>query len=183
MSVVLALDTHRGADFGKAPDSSFEYLVRTAASIAQLAVREGATVRLVCGGVTGLDGTAGRGTEHLLGVYAALARAEAVTDERLSERLTPRVGVLPAGTTLMVLTGDTDLALPDVLAAYCAAGLRVAVVYADGSSWERDRSGSGTDREHFIVGLYRAGAEVIMMRRTEGARLVAEPVRSLQDVA
>jgi uncharacterized protein (DUF58 family) len=182
LSVVLALDTCRLGDHGKAPDSSFEYLVRTAASLAQMAIREGATVRLVSGDSPDLDGTAGRGTEHLLGVYAALARAEAVSDTPLSAGLVARVGILPAGTTLMVLTGTPDAALADALAAYSAAGLRVVVIYADGSSWGRTGASDHDRREQLVVGLYRVGAEVLMLRKTDGMRIMLEPIRSLSDV-
>jgi uncharacterized protein (DUF58 family) len=182
LSVVIALDTFRGGDAGQAPDSSFEYLVRLAASVAQSSVRSGATVRLVCADSTGLDGIAGRGTEHLLSVYAALARVEPTSEERLSNRLSARLGVLTAGTTLVVLTGDPDARLADAVASYAVAGLRIHVVLADPCSWAGETRARREQREEFLVALNRVGAVVSLMRRHEQQRLVVETIRSLTDV-
>lgn len=181
LSVVIALDTFRGGDFGKAPNNSFEYLVRAAASIAQLAVRQGASVMLVCGSETGLDGVAGRGTDHLLSIYSALARVEADSEMRLSEVLPTRIGVLPAGTTLVLLTGDPDERIGDAIAGYGAAGLRTQVIYADGRTWSGQQDAREDQTDQFVISLRRSGADLAVLRRNDQHRLIPEPIRSLTD--
>ncbi|NLH98783.1 MAG: DUF58 domain-containing protein [Chthonomonadales bacterium] len=180
-TVVVVLDTFLGGDIGTPPDSSFEYLVRTAASLAQRAVRDGACVRMVCGEPTGMDGNPGRGTEHLLSIYGALARSEARSDRRLSSVLASRLGVLHAGTTVIILTADPDPLLGEAIASYTAAGLAVIVLYADGGSWRSGRGTAPRRPEDFMIGLFRAGAEVLVMQRTANMRLMPEPVWSLAD--
>lgn len=181
LSVVLALDTYRGGDIGEAPESTFEYLIRAAASIAQSAVREGAGVRLVGGGASGLDSRTGRGVEHLMAVLALLAEAEATDTTRISTGLRRHVGTLTAGSTLVVLTADPDPFLAESLSAYTVAGLRSVVVVADGPSF----LGKGRRVPHdsamnaFITSLAGARAETFVLRRSETRRLTLESARTI----
>jgi uncharacterized protein (DUF58 family) len=92
LNVVMAIDLARDSVVGEGRQSTLEYLVTAAASIAQLAVRQGASVRLVSGDTPDPADFAGRGSEHLFLVLSSLARAEANQPESLGSRLVERVG-------------------------------------------------------------------------------------------
>src|SRR2546423_579599 len=112
VNVVLALDLNEQAHAGEGKISTLEYLIRVAASLAQSAIRQGASVRLVANDEPDPAAAAGRGTEHLYAVLGALARAEAKQSQRLSETLVCRGGRRAPGTTLVVLTSGMESELP-----------------------------------------------------------------------
>src|SRR5438094_6216291 len=68
INVVLALDLSRIAHFGEGRQSTLEYLIRAAASIAQSALRQGAGIRLVTSDTPDVADLMGRGYDHLYSV-------------------------------------------------------------------------------------------------------------------
>jgi uncharacterized protein (DUF58 family) len=137
VNIVLAIDLHRGSHVGHGRESTFEYLVRTAASLAETAIRQGATARLAVAGERDSEAT-GRGTDHLFAILRGLARIEPDDKEPLSRTISGRVGNLTAGTTLVVLTSGLDSDLPAALSMYARSGIRVVVIYADPISFDPD---------------------------------------------
>lgn len=178
LNVVLVLDLHSGTDVGEAAETTIEYLVRAAASIAQLAVRQGASVRLIRSDEPDPAQSPGRGTEHLFLILASLARAEANDSESLSARLVQRVGVLQPGTTLMVLTADADPDLPGALAHYTSGGAQVFVLYADALAFGRAPHLTRQAQAAFLEGLYAARTAPSVLRRSPDGRLRPETVQN-----
>jgi len=183
VDVVLLLDCYAGSVVGEDLDTNFEYLVRAAASIAEEAIRQQASVRLSCMGDGGIGTGAGRGTDHLLSILAALARVEPLDPGRLAQRVSARLGPLPAGTTLVVLTGDDDPALGETLAQYVAADVRVIVVCADRASFARTAPMEAPSHGEAPLSFLSAGAEVYAIGRSEGRRLLLDPVRGAHALA
>jgi len=156
VNVVLALDISRGAQIGEGKESTFEYQVRVAASLAQSAIRQGASVRLVTGDAITPASASGRGSDHLYEVLGDLARAEPEDDSKMSAELVQRVGSLTAGTTLVVLTSGLDKELPESLSHYTADGAQVVVVYADPRSFDPNSGISKREQHTLMEGFHSA---------------------------
>jgi len=178
VNVVLALDLHQGSNVGEGKETTLEYLIRAAASLAQAAVRQGASVRLVTGDRPDPWDFGGRGSDHFFTILTGLAHAEATDPNLLSARLVSRVGALQPGTTIIVLTGTTDPLLPGALAHYAASGTQVIVLYADPLSFMPGaRVPTPEAQRHFIEGLLGAQVLPLLIRRQEGSRLLLEPIQ------
>ncbi len=179
LNVVMALDVHRSIQVGRGKASTFEYLVRAAASVAQSAVREGATVKLMAGERL-TEGT-GRGSNQLYGILSELARAEPDSDFRLSELLIGRLGALPAGTTLVLLTSGVDARLPDAVSRYTADGRQVVVIYADPSGFARTgHSPRREDVRDLLEGLLASSAVPYIIRQNEANQIRPETVEDVR---
>jgi uncharacterized protein (DUF58 family) len=177
VNAVLALDTHAGTDVGEGNQTTFEYLVTAAASLAQLTIRQGASVRLVAGEEPNAASTAGHGSEQLFAVLDALARVEPTDREPISKTLSERVGGLHSGTTLVILTCDVDEALPESIAAYVATGVQVLVIYSDPRSFRADVRYPLRETQYaWYRSLAGSRAQVVLLHRDEGRQLKPEVV-------
>jgi len=164
-------------DVGEGNQTTFEYLVTVAASIAQLTIRQGASVRLIAGEDLNAASAAGHGTEHLYAVLDALARVEPRDKEKVSKLLLPRVGGLAPGTTLVVLTCDLDPELPDTISSYVAAGVQVLVIYSDPRSFKSELRVPLRETQHSWYRALAAGkAQVVLLHRDPERQLKPEVV-------
>lgn len=179
ISLVVVLDLERGTEVGSGADTTLEYGVTVAASAVQLAIRQGASARLV----TWRDAAApppppaGRGQHQLYGILEELARVEARAPASAAEVLHNEVGVIPPGTSLLVITARADTALAGSIARYTGAGIKVVVAYVDPDSVDVDRSRAlNRSAEEFLADLVAAGAQPFVVRPDPERRLYAEPV-------
>ncbi len=135
VSVTIVLDCFEGGNHGTGPTSSFELLVRTAASLADMAIRQGSEVCLICTDPTGVAEEPGRGQQHLLAMLSSLARVQPAARTRIGSSLEHvRRQVMP-GSTVFVLTGDTDEELVEAVHLLRAQGAFPAVFWADPSAF------------------------------------------------
>jgi uncharacterized protein (DUF58 family) len=177
VNVVMALDTREGTDVGEGNQTTLEYLVTAAASIAQMIIRQGASVRLFAGDEPTAAAAAGHGTEQLYTVLDTLARVEARERESFSKRIISTVGMLQPGTTLILLTADMDEDLPEVVAAYTSAGIQVLVVYADPRSFNVAVRHPLRESQHaWYHSLAAVRAEVALLHRDQMRQLRPEVV-------
>ena len=175
VNVVLALDISRQAQAGEGKESSFEYLVRVAASLAQSAIRQGASVRLVTGDAITPASASGRGMDHLYEVLGDLARAESEEDAPMSAELMRRVGRLAAGTTLVVLTSGLDKKLPEQLSILNAQlSTQVVVVYADPRSFDPNSKATRQELHTLMEGFYSANTAPFVLTANPGSGLRLE---------
>jgi len=177
VSLCLVLDLEQGTDVGEGKDTTLEYLVRAAASVAQEAVRMGATFRLLAGD----DRAAaepGRGTEQLFRVLGGLARARATDPSPLYQALPERLGVVPAGVTLVLFTARADARIADALTHVALGRSSIGVVFADALSFAPDsRINSEEERRHFLDALSAMRAHVVVVQRRDGEGVVADALR------
>ncbi len=177
VNVVIVLDLHQGTNIGKGKDTTLEYLVRMAASLAQNAIRQGASVRLITGDDSDPADFAGRGSEHLFAILASLARAEATDPHPLSSRLIERVGVLLPGTSVVVLTAEADSQLPGAISCITSSGAQTMLFFADPRSFLPGHSHpSERAYNEFMEGLYSAQAIPVVLKKQEESRLIAEHI-------
>jgi uncharacterized protein (DUF58 family) len=177
VNLVIVLDLHQGTNIGKGKDTTLEYLVRMAASLAQNAIRQGASVRLITGDDPDPADFAGRGSEHLFAILASLARAEATDPHPLSSRLLERVGVLLPGTSVAVLTAEADSLLPGTISCITSSGAQTMLFFADPRSFLPGHS-QPSERAYneFMEGLYSAQAIPVVLKKQEESRLIAEQI-------
>jgi uncharacterized protein (DUF58 family) len=168
VNVVMALDLSRDSVVGEGRQSTLEYLVIAAASIAQMAIRQGASVRMAASDAPDAADFAGRGSEHLFMVLTSLARAEANQPSTIGERLVERVGAIPPGTTLIVLTARQDDALPGAIAHYTSAGVQTHVFFADPQTFQDSSRRQEQERQQeYLSRLMGAQAALFILRRNE----------------
>lgn len=180
VNVVLALDLYKGSNIGTGKETTLEYLVRAAASIAQMAIRQGASVRLVTGDTPDPADFAGRGSEHFLMILTALARAEATDTVPLAESLVRRVGHLLPGTTLILLTAHPDIELADAIAHYSVGGTQVITLYADPASFASGLHTKQGATGAFLEGLVAAKVLPYMLRKNEKSHIQPELITDVR---
>ena len=146
-NLVIALDVGGATDADEEVDSPFEYAARMAASLAQEAINQGASVRLMLPAqateakpILNAAAREGRGQSHLLLILDALARVEANVNAPLREWLMEQAVGVKLGTTLVVVTANTDAGLPDSFAPYLGMGVQVGVVLIDASTFPSRRN-------------------------------------------
>jgi len=182
LSARIILDCFKGGVAGDEPYTSFEYMIRAAASLAGEAARIGSIVELVCTQPTGLEGGPGRGPAHLRNLLDALAHVEAKAEVRLASVLPDLCGAVQRSTTVFIVTADADPALADAVGLFRATVSRVVVVWADRRIWVQDASVSTSRAEaaytddDFIGDLMARGAEVRYLDWSDDNHLLLEEV-------
>lgn len=175
VNVVLALDLSRDSVVGEGRQSTLEYLVVAAASIAQIAIRQGASVRLISGHEPDAADFAGRGSDHLFMALTSLARAEADMPTALGSYLVERVGAIPPGTTLIVLTSRMDDQLPSAIAQYTWAGVQTHVFFADPLSFQDTVKRRADElQQEYLSSLLGAQAAIFLVRRNDARQIQPE---------
>jgi uncharacterized protein (DUF58 family) len=177
-NVVIVLDLERGTDIGKGRQTTLEGAVAVCASLAEQAVRNGATLRLVVpddftnpadvpGSLT-VAARAGHGDQQFFFVLDVLARVEAGSRESVGQVVLTRVGDLLPGTTLVVVTSSIGVDLQPVLSRYITSGTIVDVVYVD-PDYYAGRTGSDllAQRRERLAALSGIGANVFVYRADE----------------
>jgi uncharacterized protein (DUF58 family) len=156
----IVLDTSIGGIAGDEPDTSLEYAIRAAATVARDAIQNGASVDLVvadndgahtAGAWSGLLGERADGRMYAL--MDALARVEPQSGIGIGAVLESTVATVPRGTTLLAICIDPDPLLPGVVARAISSGVAVSIVYIDRSTFPH------TQVKHLIQGTEKAIAE------------------------
>lgn len=174
-NLVMALDLTERTDVGTGAQSTLEYLVRLAASLAEVAVRQGASVRLLTGDPEDPANQAGRGTAHMFTILTALARAQSDQRESFSATLPGRLGAIAPGATVAVLTAFADPQLAPALGELTRTGAQAQVYFADPSTFAVGlRRSDVDDLDSFLAGLLAARVTPYVLRRSEDGALHPE---------
>jgi uncharacterized protein (DUF58 family) len=190
VSLVIALDLQRGTEVGHGTETTLEYAVRFAASLAQQAIQLGASVQLLLPKETPMSdlpseaagaGLAGRGEDHLFTLLEMLARVEANASQTVSGLLGEVAAFIPEGTTLVILTSRADSALPGILSRLSANGIRVGVVFIDPDSFVSGRrhAAQSGGSQTFLSATLAAQAHLFVLRRQEQGPLLSEAITNV----
>lgn len=148
VNLAIVLDAQQGTEYGKDTETTLEYAVRLAASIAHQATQKGIGIRLVtapslmeeanssAGAALRAASVSGRGQDHLFLIFDALARVEAKGSESIGAVVREAVGAIQPGTTLVILTSRCDRTLPASLTRYAAHGANILIAYIDPATFE-----------------------------------------------
>jgi uncharacterized protein (DUF58 family) len=186
VNLAIVLDTHRGSDIGSGAETTLEYGVRLAASIADQALRQGATVRFLTATDSYADaqtctvlseaGNPGRGQDQLYRILEALARVEAESAHSISAVMTDWAIDIAPGTSLLVITPQADAALPRTLAGLVADGVMATVVHVDPTSFSTGITADQPRVAAFYEDLKANEASLFTLKRAANGELNPEMI-------
>ena len=136
----VILDMERRVNAGTGEQSTEEYAVRVAASVARHYLVENRTVGLISFGKDLKVLEPERGSQQLTRVLETLATVSAVGDAPLGNILLEEQRRFGRHTTLVVISGSTDDRWLTAIQALTQRGVRAAVVLLDPSTFGSDRS-------------------------------------------
>lgn len=131
----IALDLHRPDHAGAGDESTVEYAVTAAASIARRFLSQNRSVGLVMFGATLHTVDPERGTQQLSRILEALALAQPSGDVPLSALLLHEARHWGRHTTVVVITASTDERWVSALQSVTGRGVRAASILVDAASF------------------------------------------------
>ena len=138
--VWLVLDLQASAHAGSGDESTLEYGVRAAASMAARALRENRSLGMTSAGATQLVLPADRGARQYQKVMQLLAAVHADARRPLSEVLLEGLARLRRGMTALIITPSTERDWIRPLTALRGRGVKVLLVLLDATAFtEHDR--------------------------------------------
>ncbi len=135
--LAIALDLLQGTEVGEGKETTLEYAVKIAVSLARRALDNGASVSLSVYGAEGPRSAVCRREEEFHGILELLATAEAhgkAPAFSLAEAM--RTSLSP-GTALVVITSDPDTRLVSLANTLAAQNINLALVLLDASTFAR----------------------------------------------
>jgi uncharacterized protein (DUF58 family) len=144
----IVLDLERGAQAGHGKESTEEYGVILAASLADRALRENRAVGLLAHGASLVHLAPGRGQAQRWRVLQVLAAAKAGGTRSLAEVLSHLRPTIGRGSTILVITPSYSTAWVETLLPLARTSAMPAVVLLDAASFREgssahDATGSG----------------------------------------
>jgi uncharacterized protein (DUF58 family) len=140
VDLTLLLDVAEGTDIGQGKESTLEYGVRIAASVAGMAESFGHGLRLVIPGYSAWREVGLRGTEALHAALDVLARVRADQRETIVDTLRAHAGYFRKDSYLILITPAWSAELVECVAGLTHTGRKVTVVFLDGDSFRGPRA-------------------------------------------
>jgi uncharacterized protein (DUF58 family) len=170
--VAIALDLRRGTEFGEGKETTLEYGVKIAATLARRALDTKASVVMGMQDAAGLRVITCRREEECYLLLEALAEAEATGEEPIYsvvEGMRPRFS---PGMALVLITSDADGHLAGLAEFLAAENLRLTAVLLNAETFSRGRKEaaglrSGGTYLSAAEGLRRFGAKAEIVERGE----------------
>jgi uncharacterized protein (DUF58 family) len=174
----IVLDLDQGVQAGRDQESTEEYGVILAASLADRTLRQNRAVGLVAHG-TGLTFIPpGRGQGHMWHLLRSLARVKAGVTQRLAGVLSHMRENMGPGTTMMVITPSCQPDWVDALLPLTRWGIAPAVVLLDAGSFEQPPLPRGHDALRGMrEWLAKAGIATYVIRQGFPLRYTVPPRR------
>ena len=184
-NLVIALDLEKGTEVGEGNDTTLEYGVRLAATLAQQAIEQGTSVRLLLPELANSDTSGmlaaatrdGRGQSHLYLILDALARVEANSAMSLHQLVEENAVSVQPGTTLLIITAKPDVTLSASFAPYLAIGVKIGLAYVEPASFVTGRGEREAEKsEAFLAALAALRLPTFVVRRAPNGVLNPEEV-------
>jgi uncharacterized protein (DUF58 family) len=187
VSIAIVLDLKQGTNVGTGNDTTLEYGVRFAASVAYEAVQQGANVQLI----TPYDWTdsettesvlraaaiSGRGQNHLFTILDALARVEAESKLSVAELTQEALLAIVPGTTALIITAQADPALATILSQHTWTGANALTVYLEPKSFkDGGLLGGREDSSAFLASLASSRVTPYLLHKQPEGELIPEIV-------
>lgn len=190
VSIAIILDLQRGTDVGKETDTTLEYGVRLAASVAYEAIQQGSNVQLLTStgwsqnemteSILRAAALPGRGQSHLFTMLDALARVQAEATQSVSELTQEALQSIAQGTTTIVITARPATGLPGVLSLHTVTGGNAIIVYVDPNSFPTGaRLSQQQDASAFLAALMAARVQPFLLRYHPEGELIPEAVHDV----
>ncbi len=136
--LMVVLDLRRGIQAGEAPESSLEYAVTMAASVAHAALRRGRAVALLGTGRKETWVPAGRGDSQDQLVMEALALCQADGQFPLGQLLPRHLPAWRSRGSVVVVTSDPSGQWVEAVATSSQPGRRAVAIFVDPASFGRE---------------------------------------------
>jgi len=133
--VSIVIDSKKGRDIGTGKDTTFEYSIKIAGSIAKYLLNEGVFVQVIGYGKNATIIPFGKGESHMYRILEYLARAQADGDFTLNEVLEEANFVVPYNSTLIVIMRDDDMDAISSLVQFKIKGIKLILVVLSSSTF------------------------------------------------
>ena len=126
--VTIAFDLKKGHDVGVGKETTLEYAVKMAGSIASYLLNEGALVQMVGYGKESAILPFGKGESHKYKILEYLARVQADGDFKLSQALDEASFIVPHRSTLVAIILDNDIDSLTSLIQFKVKGVKLIII-------------------------------------------------------
>lgn len=171
--IAIALDVLKGTDVGEGKETTLEYAVKIAATVARRAVINGTAVALAIHGKNGVRTAVCQREDDLLKAYELLAEAEADGEAPISTLLEEMKPLYEAGLAVLAITADADARLHGIMRFLESERVSLTAVLLDAPSFV-NRSKVDADRDmqrtpQVVAGIDRYTATAEMLREAGSA--------------
>lgn len=167
--VTILLDLKKGHDIGAGKETTLEYAVKIAGSVARHLLNSGALVQMVAYGEEAMMLPFGKGEAHMYMILEYLARVRAESSFSLSQTLDEVSFIVPYHSTLITIMLDNDMDGLTSLVQFKVKGIRLIVIVLSSSTFGHIEDGQYLDVEEarrFDEAL--AGLEAYVYRIAKG---------------
>lgn len=167
--VTVVVDLKKGHDIGAGKETTLEYSVKIAGSIARYLMNEGAFVQIVGYGKEATILPFGKGESHVYKILEYLARVKADGSFTLSQALDEASFVSPHRSTLIAIMLDNDMEGLTSLVQFKVKGIKLILIVLAMSTFGQAEEGEYLDAEgakRFDEAL--AGLEAYVYRVSKG---------------
>jgi len=133
--VTIALDLKKGNDIGFGKETTLEYAVKIAGSIARFLMDSGAFVQIIGCTDEAIVVPLGKGDSHLFKVLEYLAKVRSEGSFSLSDTLEEASFIAPYGSTLITIMLDNDMDALSSLVHFKIKGIKLIVVALSSSTF------------------------------------------------
>lgn len=144
--VTIIMDLKKGHDIGTGKETTLEYSVKLAGSIARYLLNEGAFVQMAGHGKQGTLIPLGKGESHMYKILDYLARVQADGNFTLSQALEETSFVTPQRSTLIAVMLDNDMDSLTSLVQFKVKGVKLILIVLALSTF-----GQADEAEHLDV--------------------------------
>lgn len=144
--IAIALDLRKGTDIGTGRNTTLEYAVKIAATIARRALSNGTIVALAMHGKDGIRTTICKKEDDLRQLYEMLANAEADGDVSISSLLEEMKPLFDSGLAVFALTADPTPQLGGVVQFLETENVALTAVLFDVRTFPRSKATTSLDQ-------------------------------------
>jgi len=167
--VTIILDLKKGHDIGTGKETTLEYAVKIAGSVARYLLNEGVFVQMVGYGKEAMMLPFGKGESHMYKILDYLARVQADGNFTLSHALEETSFVTPHRSTLIAIMLDNDMDSLSSLVQFRVKGIKLIVIVLATSTFGRAEESEHLDAEKAkVFDEALAGLEAHVYRISKG---------------
>lgn len=165
----IVLDLKKGHDIGAGRETTLEYAVKIAGSVAKYLLNEGAFIQMIGYAKESTMIPFGKGESHMYKILEYLAKVSAEGTFSLSQTLEEASFVTPYSSTLIVIMLDNDVESLSSLVQFRVKGIKLILIVLSASTFGPIEESESLDKEaakRFDEAL--AGLEAYVYRVSKG---------------
>jgi len=170
--VTIVLDFKKGDDIGTGKETTFEYAVKIAGSVARFLMDNGSFVQLMGYADNANIVPFGKGDSHAFKILEYLACVRSEGAYTLSQTLEEAIFITPYNSTLITIMLDNDIDALSSLVQFKIKGVKIVVIVLVGSTFGYDEKNEYLDAEGVkVFDEVLAGLEAHVYRISKGDKL------------